>query len=101
MQAFISFFFRQPTRKKTVAVVPSMVEVDQLRADEEHLAEEQSEVQSGDSETDKAKDMHDKEVVSAVQRGALNAGKEIGLLISSTEQREALGLFLKVSDLFS
>ncbi|KAG1821484.1 hypothetical protein EV424DRAFT_1272293, partial [Suillus variegatus] len=48
---------------------------------------------------DEAKDMHDKEVVSAVQRGALNAGKEIGLLISSTEQREALGLFPKVAGL--
>lgn len=76
------------------------VEVEQLTADEEHLAADMLEPQSGDGEIDEAKDAHDKEVVSAVHRDALNTGKEMGLFITSTEQREALGLFPKAGILF-
>ncbi|KAG2335249.1 hypothetical protein BDR05DRAFT_898746, partial [Suillus weaverae] len=76
------------------------VEVELLTPDEEHLAADMSEPQSGDGETDAAKDAHDKEVVSAVYRDALNTGKEMGLLITSAEQREALGLFPKAGIIF-
>ncbi|KAG1748375.1 uncharacterized protein EDB91DRAFT_1218757 [Suillus paluster] len=58
------------------------------------------EPQSGDGEIDADKDAHDKEVVSAVHRDALNTGKEMGLLITSAEQREALRLFPKAGILF-
>ncbi|KAG1719767.1 uncharacterized protein EDB91DRAFT_1231303 [Suillus paluster] len=123
MQAFISFFFRQPkckkiiatgqhTRKRGPAAVAGAssvtatttdtteVEVEQLTADEEHLAADVLEPQSGDGEIDADKDAHDKEVVSAVHRDALNTGKEMGLLITSAEQREALGLFPRAGILF-
>jgi hypothetical protein len=87
-QAFLSFFFRQPRHKKT-----GQLTVEQLTVDEEHLAQDVTEPQ-----TDKAQDAHDKEVVSAVCRDALDTGRTMGLLISSAEHREALGLFPKVGN---
>lgn len=69
--------------------------VEQLTVDEEHLAQDVLEPQ-GNGETDEAQDAHDKEVVSAVCRDALDTGRTMGLLISSAEHREALGLFPKV-----
>jgi hypothetical protein len=91
-QAFISFFFRQPRRKKT-----GQPTVEQLTVDEEHLAQDVSEPQ-GNGETDEAQDAHDKEVVLAVCRDALDTGRTMGLLISSAEHREALVLFPKVGN---
>ncbi|KAG1771375.1 hypothetical protein EV702DRAFT_977367 [Suillus placidus] len=122
MQAFISFFFWQPRCKKIIAMgqhkhkhapaavagAPSVmatmidtteVEVEQLTADEEHLAADVLEPQSGNGETDTAKDAHDKKVVSAIHWDGLNTDKEMGLLITLAEQREALRLFPKVTGL--
>ena len=121
-QVFISFFYRQPRRKKTVKVSkhtkktrgPTMLEevvvdegstvVDELEQemmDEEARGsgdggDDGSVDPNGSPEIDEAKDAHDKQAVTSVRTTTINAMKARGVLMTDKEEKDALGLFPKV-----
>jgi hypothetical protein len=128
-QAFLSFFYRQPKRKRQVKVtkrgrkrnVNSNVNEDhivtledgqenaELTPLEQDLLDEECgqnlDADGGDvaetpgvaDEVDEAKEAHDREVVRSVHQQAIATAKAANITMTSSAEREALGMFPKVN----
>lgn len=121
VKAFISFFFRQPKRKKQVKVAQrgrkrdcehtvtlepgdendGLTRLEQELLDEEmtglNVSPEEDADSSGTSnEVDEAKEAHDREVVKSVHDQAIETARKANVMMSKSQELEALGLFPKV-----
>lgn len=123
MQSFLTFFFKQYKRTKTVKVTakskrkrghtagegaaqtpsdPNLVNVtivaagDALDADEDELAKLAEEDDGEERDDDGGQEAHDKEVVSAVRKKATADMAAKGVFIAADEEKMALGVFPKV-----
>jgi hypothetical protein len=125
-QAFLSFFYRQPKRKRQVKVTKrgrkhnlnsnadedhvvtledgqenaELTPLEQDLLDEEsgkNLGAECGDVAEMVDEVDEAKDAHDREVVRSVRQQAIATAKAADITMTSLVEREALGMFPKVN----
>lgn len=112
VKAFISFFFKQPAKKKksvpvpkqkrgrnatttqTVATETTSYDLDGLDPVVQDLVEENEQMESL---LDPAKDAFDDATVRSIKGEALRLAPDYGIIIPERELQSALGLFPKVS----
>jgi hypothetical protein len=119
-QTFISFFFKQPKRKKVVKVsagsrrqaghprfVPTgtthteeVIVVDngdsEVDSDEDEAVEEEAAVFADATEGNNGQSVHDNSVVKTLRDRAIQIMKDRGVVIEMEDQRMALQLFPRV-----